>query len=1039
MSLSATSINRPVLAIVMSIAIVLFGIIGFSFLGVREYPSVDPPIITVVANYTGANADVIESQITEPLEESISGIAGIRTLSSVSREGRSTITVEFELGVDLETAANDVRDKVSRAVRLLPPDADNPIVLKADADAIPIAFLSVESPRRDLLQLSDFATNVFKERLQTIPGVSEVQVWGSQTYAMRIWMDPAKLAAYRLTAIDVRAAVQRENVELPSGRIEGQSTELTVRTMSRLRSVEDFNNLIVKEASGSVIRVKDVGYAELGPENYRTVLKRNGVPLVGIAVIPRSGANYISIVDEFNRRIEDIKRDLPEDIKLSLGFDSSKYIRESLAEVGQTVGLAFILVFLVIYFFLRDFRTTIIPMLAVPVSLIGAFFIMYIADFSINVLTLLGIVLAIGLVVDDAIVMLENIFSKIERGMQPREAGIRGSTEVYFAIIATTVALAAVFLPVIFLQGLTGRLFREFGIVLSGSVIISAFVALTLTPMMSTRILRTKQGHSRFYYKTEPFFNRLTNAYRSSLRSFMERRKLAFAIMGMSVVMIVAFGFFLPSELAPVEDRSSVRLFAVAPEGATFEYMDKYMNGVIKELVPSVPETKSLYSVTSPGFGASSAVNSGFMFMIFTDPDERERSQQEIGLQVAGIVQRHTGARVFVTQDQSIGQRSLGLPVQFVVQAPNFDKLKETLPKVVAEAQKNPAFQFVDVNLKFNKPEVRVEINRDKARDLGVSAFDIGQTLQLAFSGQRFDFFIMNAKQYQVIGQVTKENRNEPLDLRSIYVKNNKGDLIQLDNLITMTEESSPPQLYRFNRFMSATVSAGLAPGYTIGDGISVMRDVASKVLDESFSTALDGPSKDYEESSSSLAFAFLLALVLIYLILAAQFESFRDPFTIMFTVPLALAGALFCLWYFNQTLNIFSQIGQIMLIGLVTKNGILIVEFGNQRKAQGLSVVEAIQDAAVQRFRPILMTSFSTILGTLPIALAIGAGAGSRVSMGIAVIGGLVFASLLTLYVIPAIYSYVSKAGKEVSNVTDAGIPPEEKVPEYVESHEAK
>ena len=1039
MSLSATSINRPVLAIVMSIAIVLFGIIGFSFLGVREYPSVDPPIITVVANYTGANADVIESQITEPLEESISGIAGIRTLSSVSREGRSTITVEFELGVDLETAANDVRDKVSRAVRLLPPDADNPIVLKADADAIPIAFLSVESPRRDLLQLSDFATNVFKERLQTIPGVSEVQVWGSQTYAMRIWMDPAKLAAYRLTAIDVRAAVQRENVELPSGRIEGQSTELTVRTMSRLRSVEDFNNLIVKEASGSVIRVKDVGYAELGPENYRTVLKRNGVPLVGIAVIPRSGANYISIVDEFNRRIEDIKRDLPEDIKLSLGFDSSKYIRESLAEVGQTVGLAFILVFLVIYFFLRDFRTTIIPMLAVPVSLIGAFFIMYIADFSINVLTLLGIVLAIGLVVDDAIVMLENIFSKIERGMQPREAGIRGSTEVYFAIIATTVALAAVFLPVIFLQGLTGRLFREFGIVLSGSVIISAFVALTLTPMMSTRILRTKQGHSRFYYKTEPFFNRLTNAYRSSLRSFMERRKLAFAIMGMSVVMIVAFGFFLPSELAPLEDRSSVRLFAVAPEGATFEYMDKYMNGVIKELVPSVPETKSLYSVTSPGFGASSAVNSGFMFMIFTDPDERERSQQEIGLQVAGIVQRHTGARVFVTQDQSIGQRSLGLPVQFVVQAPNFDKLKETLPKFVAEAQKNPAFQFVDVNLKFNKPEVRVEINRDKARDLGVSAFDIGQTLQLAFSGQRFDFFIMNAKQYQVIGQVTKENRNEPLDLRSIYVKNNKGDLIQLDNLITMTEESSPPQLYRFNRFMSATVSAGLAPGYTIGDGISVMRDVASKVLDESFSTALDGPSKDYEESSSSLAFAFLLALVLIYLILAAQFESFRDPFTIMFTVPLALAGALFCLWYFNQTLNIFSQIGQIMLIGLVTKNGILIVEFGNQRKAQGLSVVEAIQDAAVQRFRPILMTSFSTILGTLPIALAIGAGAGSRVSMGIAVIGGLVFASLLTLYVIPAIYSYVSKAGKEVSNVTDAGIPPEEKVPEYVESHEAK
>ncbi|GJQ21432.1 MAG: multidrug resistance protein [Bacteroidia bacterium] len=1020
MSLSAVSIRRPVLAIVLSITIVLFGVIGFTFLGVREYPSVDPPIVTVNANYTGANAEVMESQITEPLEEAISGIEGIRTLKSTSTEGRSIITVEFELGIDMETAANDVRDKVSRALRLLPPDADNPVVLKADADAIPIVFLNVKSDKRDLLQLTDIAQNVFKERVQTIPGVSEVQIWGSKIYAMRLWMDPAKLAAYRLSPLDVRNALLRENIELPSGRIEGMTTELTVRTMSRLRTVDDFNDLIIREADGRVIRFRDIGRAELGPENLRTILKRDGIPMVGVVLVPRSGANYIAIVNEFNRRVEEIKRELPEDIELGLGFDTSKYIRESITEVAQTVGLAFLLVFLVIYFFLRDLRTTIIPMVSVPVSLIGSFFIMYLADFSINVLTLLGIVLAIGLVVDDAIVMLENIFAKIEGGMPPREAGVRGSAEVYFAVISTTVALAAVFMPVIFLQGLTGRLFREFGIVLAGSVVISSFVALSLTPMMSTRLLRAHAKHSPFYVRTEPFFRRLTGAYRSSLEAFMAKRKLAFLILGLSMFAIVGFGVLLPSELAPLEDRSGVRVIATGPEGATFEYMESYMSRLIEEVKSSVPEREAIISVTSPGFGAG-AVNSGFMFVILKDPDQRDRSQQKIASQLSDITRGLTGARAFVTQDQSIGTRSFGLPVQFVLQAPNFEKLRETLPRFMAEAQQNPVFQFVDVNLKFNKPELRVEINRDRARTLGVAAADIAQTLQLAFSGQRFDFFIMNGKQYQVIGQVDRENRSKPLDLKSIYVRNSRGELVQLDNLVTLREESSPPSLYRFNRYVSATVSAGLADGYTLGDGIEAMRDIAHRVLDETFSTALDGPSKDYEESSSSLAFAFILALILIYLVLAAQFESFRDPFVIMLTVPMALAGALFSLWYFNQTINIFSQIGQIMLIGLVTKNGILIVEFANQRKAQGLSILEAIQDAAVARFRPILMTSLSTILGTLPIALALGAGSESRVSMGIAVIGGLIVATVLTLYVIPAMYSFISREGKTVSNVEDA------------------
>ncbi len=1009
MSLSAVSVNRPVLAMVMSITIVLFGVLGYTYLGVREYPAVDPPIITVVTEYTGANAEVIESQITEPLEESISGVAGIRTLTSVSREGRSTITVEFDLDVDPETAANDVRDKVSQAIRFLPPDVDLPSVTKADADRVPIVFLNIKSDRRNLLEITDVATNTFKERLQTIQDVSQVWIWGSKRYAMRLWLDPAKLAAQKVTPLDVRNALSRENVELPSGRIEGTSTELTVRTMGRLQTVEEFNDLIVKESDGVIVRFKDIGYAELGPENLRTVLKRDGVPMVGVVLVPQPGANYIAIVDEFYKRVDQIKKDLPEDIELGIGFDTTEYIREAVSEVMQTIFIAFSLVVLIIYLFLRDWRTTLIPILTIPIALIGAFFIMYIANFSINVLTLLGIVLAIGLVVDDAIVMLENIYAKIEQGLPPRLAGLKGAKEVFFAIIATTVALVAVFLPVIFLQGLTGRLFKEFGIVIAGAVVISSFVALTLTPMLSTRLLKSRQGHSPFYMRTEDFFKRLTAGYRNSLEKFMQKRWLAFVAVAIAIVAIIGFGMILPSELAPLEDRSGLTLFATAPEGATFEYMDTFMDQLIRFVDQEVPESEAIITVTSPGFGASSSVNSGFMRLILVKPDERERSQQQIADDLSAELRSLTGARVFVKQDESIGRRTFGLPVQYVLQAPNFEKLRETLPKFLEEARKDPTFAFVDTDLKFNKPELQVEIDRDRAQNLGVSTLDVAQTLQLAFSGQRFGFFIMNGKQYQVIGQVARQNRDEPLDLKSLYVKNRDNELIQLDNVVRLREESSPPQLYRFNRYVSATVSASLARGKTLGEGIEAMDAIASRVLDETFSTDLAGSARDYAESASSLIFAFMLALALIYLVLAAQFESFRDPFIIMFTVPLALAGALLALWYFDQTINIFSQIGQIMLIGLVTKNGILLVEFANQRKRQGLSRLEAIKDAAAARFRPILMTSFSTVLGILPIALALGAGSESRSPMGIAVIGGLILASLLTLYVVPAIYSYFS------------------------------
>ena len=1022
MSLSSLSIRRPVLAIVMSIAIVLFGIIGYTYLGIREYPAVDPPIITVSTTYTGANADVIESEITEPLEESINGIAGIRSLTSVSRDGRSTITVEFGIDVDLEVAANDVRDKVSRAIRSLPPDIESPIVSKADANSFPIVFMNLQSDTRNLQEISEIANNLFKERFQTIPGVSSVQIWGEKKYAMRLWLDPAKLAAYHLSPLDVKTALERENIELPSGIIEGNNTELSIRTIGRLTSVDQFNNLIISESGGSVVRMKDIGHAELGVENMRTILKRDGTAMVGVVLIAQPGANNIEIADEFYKRLDQIKKSMPSDLKVGIGFDVTKYIRDSISEVEQTIFLAFSLVVLIIFLFLRDWRTTVIPIIAIPISLIGAFFIMYIANFSINVLTLLGIVLAIGIVVDDAIVVLENIYAKIEEGMNPIDAATRGSAEIFFAILSTTVALASVFLPIIFLQGLTGRLFREFGIVIAGSVIISAFVALTLTPMLGGKILksRDKESHSWFYLKTEPFFLNMNKWYREKLSIFLNRRWIAFVIMAVSAVVIYILFVTTPSELAPLEDRSSLILSTTAPEGATFDYMDSFMDKLIALIKKDVPENEGIISVTSPGFGASGSTNSGFIYMILSQPDQRKRTQGQIANALTAEVSKLTAARTFVVQQQTIGQRGFGLPVQYVLQAPNFEKLREVLPKFVAEAQKDPTFVYVDVNLKFNKPELRIEIDRERARNLGISVADIAQTIQAAFSGQRFGYFIKNGKQYQVIGQVDRADRDAPIDLRSLSIKNNKGELIQLDNVVNIKEESAPPQLYRFNRYVSATVSAALAPGKTIGDGIAEMDKIKAKVLDETFSTALDGPSKDYAESSSSLIFAFLLAIILIYLVLAAQFESFRDPFIILFTVPLAIAGALISLWYFNQTLNIFSEIGIIMLIGLVTKNGILIVEFANQRKAQGLTKLEAIIDASAARLRPILMTSLSTVLGILPIALALGAGSESRTSMGIAVIGGLIFSTVLTLFVIPAIYSYFSRATATVSNVTE-------------------
>jgi len=973
MSISTTSIKRPVLAIVMNLMILLFGIIGYSFLGVREFPDIDPTVVSVRTSYPGANADIIESQITEPLEKSINGIDGIRNISSSSNQGSSNITIEFNLDKNIDDAANDVRDKVSQAARSLPKDIDgNPTVSKADANSQAVITMTIQSDKRNVMELSDYAENVISERLQTISGVSSVQIQGQRKYAMRIRIDPAKLAAYGLTSTDLVDALNRENVELPSGKITGANTELIVKTLGKLTNEQEFNNLILASDSNNVVRLQDVGYAMLGSENEETVLRESGKPMVAVGLVPQPGANYLAISEEFYKRFEQLKKDVPEDIKLDVSLDTTEFIKMSITEVTETIILSLILVILIIYLFFRDWAIAFRPLIDIPVSLIFTFFIMYIFGFSINVLSLLAIVLATGLVVDDGIVVTENIFKKVEEGYSPFEAAIKGSNEIFFAVISISVTLAAVFLPVIFLEGFVGRLFREFGIVIGAAVLISAFVSLTLTPMLNAYLMKST-GHtkSKFYVMTEPYFQKLNDSYEENLNKFLGRRWLSIPIIAICIGMIALFWNIIPKETAPYDDRSAINMNVSTPEGASFAYTDNFMNKISNLIVDSVPEANVNISITSPGFGGGST-NGGFFRMGLVKPGDRERSQAEIATKLTSVTRKYTEGKVVVTQQPtiSVGRRG-GLPINYIIQAQNFEKLREKVPLFMEEVANDPSFTTSDVNLKFNKPEINLTINRDKAKNLGVSAQDIGMALQLGLSGQRFSYFFMNGKQYQVIGQFEVADRKDPLDLSSVYVRNNKGQLIQLDNVVDAREESSPPQLYRNNRFTAATVSAGLAPGVSIGEGLDAMDRIAAKVLDDTFSTDLGGESRDYRESSSNTLFAFGLALLLVYLILSAQFESFKDPVIIIMTVPMAVAGAFLSLWLFGQSWNIFSQIGTIMLIGLVTKNGILIVEFANQLKEKGKSVQEAIREASVSRLRPILMTSLAIAIGALPIALA--------------------------------------------------------------------
>ncbi len=1014
MNISEFSLKRPVFATVMNLAIILFGIVGLTFLAVRDYPAIDPPIISVSTSYTGANADIIENQITEPLEKQINGIPGIRSITSSSSLGNSQITIEFNLGVDLEAAASDVRDKVGQAARGLPQDIDAPpVISKSDANSDFILILAVQSRTKNLLELSDYAENVLQQQLQTINQVSAINIFGQKRYAMRIWLNPDKMNAYKVAFNDISTSLNSENIELPPGKIYGNNTELTIRVLGRLTSEQQFRDLIIREDSSGIVRLGDVSRIELGPAQYEQSWKYNGVNAVGLAIIPQPGANNIEIANEFDKRIAQIEKDSKSDIQLKVLIDNTRYIRQSLAEVEETLGISFALVVLVIFLFFRDWLIALRPLIDIPISLVSTFFIMYVAGFSINILTLLAIVLATGLVVDDGIVVTENIFKKFEKGLPIKQAALQGSREIFFAVISTSITLAIVFLPVIFLEGFIGRLFREFGVTLAAAVLVSAFVSLTITPVLNIYLHRNKAGHGWFYNKTEPFFSGMENGYRRLLQSFMKVRWLAWVIIAACGIIIWLMAGTLKSELAPLEDRNSVRFSVTAPEGTSFNAMSKITDDIADYLYDSVPERDFVFARTPTGATNMSQPRIGLI-----PANERKRTQDEIANDLQRKLSRFNEARIFATQDQtiSVGGRRGGLPVQFIIQNQNLNKLKNIIPEFLDEAKKDSTFSNVDVDLKFNRPELQLTVDRMKIKDLNLSTEAVISALQSAFSGGRLAYFIQNGFQYSVIAQVERGDRNKPEDISRLFVRNNLNQAIPLSSVVHLQESTNPATLYHFNRYKAATISASLNEGFTIGDGIKAMQRISNKLLDESYQTALTGPSRDYAESSSNIMFAFALALILIYLVLSAQFESFLDPFTIMFTVPLALAGALLSLWIFGQTLNIFSEIGMIMLIGLVTKNGILIVEFANQRRAQGLKKMNAVIDAATQRLRPILMTSLATSLGALPIALSLGASSASRVPLGIVVVCGILFSLIFTLFVIPSIYTFIS--GKHKTQV---------------------
>ena len=1016
MILSDVSIKRPVFATVMSLMLVLLGVISYQRLSVREYPNIDSPVVSVRTVYPGASAEIVESQVTKPLEDALSGIEGIRTLKSVNREEVSQITIEFTLERDTDASANDVRDRVARTRGRLPEDVKEPVVAKIEADAQAIIWIAFSSEKHDALAITDYASRYVKDRLQSLPGVASVIIGGERRYAMRMWLDRERIAAYGITAKDVEDALKKQNLEIPSGRIESQQREFSVLAQTDLRTAEDFDRLFIREVNGYPVRFKDIGRVELGAADERNAVRVNGKPAVGLGVVKQSTANTLAVAQAVKRELPGIEASMPEGMKLQIGFDSSVFVEKSINSVYKTIAEALGLVILVIFFFLRSWRATLIPFVTIPVSLIGAFIVMRMLGYSINILTLLALVLAIGLVVDDAIVMLENIYRRIEEGKKPIQAAFEGSKEIAFAVLAMTSTLAAVFLPLGLMKGNTGRLFTEFAWTLAGAVIISGFVALTLTPMMCSKLLRHTPKHGALFNLTEAWINGARNGYTRALSYPLKLRwpvLLSLVLLVFSVTIGGSYFLFtnLKSETSPLEDRGMLIGMMLAPEGATMAYTDGYARQV-ENFYSQIPEIKTYFMVVAPGLERPNPVTTALSFVSLKPWDERTRKQKEIaekelGPKLFGL----PGVMAFPINPPSLGQSFRDKPVQLVVQANSYGELQNLVGKILDKARAFPGLANLDTDLRLNKPQLRVILDRDKAADVGVQIEDIGRTLETLLGGRQITRFKKEGEQYDVIVQLANKDRMTPDDLTSIYVRGANNQLVQLSNLVRIQETVTPKELNHFNRMRSATLSANIGPGYALSESLQFLEQTAKEVLPSTTRIQFDGGSREFKESGATLYLSFLLALAFIYLVLSAQFESFIDPLIIMLTVPLAISGALLSLYISKDgTLNVYSQIGMVMLVGLITKNGILIVEFANQLQARGKSKIDAVIESASLRLRPIVMTTLTMILAAVPLALATGAGAESRSQIGWVVVGGLSLGTLLTLFVIPAAYTLIAR-----------------------------
>jgi multidrug efflux pump len=1015
-------IRRPVLATVMSLMIVLIGAISFSRLSVREYPKIDTPVVSVRTVYKGASPQVMESQITQPLEDSIAGIEGVRTVKSVSREEVSQITVEFVPERDVDSAANDVRDRVARVRALLPEASDESVVSKIEADAQAIIWLGLSSNKHSSLEISDYADRYIADRLKTLPGVASVIIGGGRRYAMRIWLDRERLAAYSLTPQDVENALKRQNVEIPAGRIESARREFTVLAEADLRTAEQFNNMIIVENRGYPVRLRDVGSARLGALDERSVIRRNGQPGVGLGVVKQSTANTLSVAQAAKAEMARIQPTLPEGMQLQISFDSSLFIERSIDSVYRAMGEAVLLVMAVIFIFLRSLRATLIPFVTIPVSLVGSFFFLYLMGFTINVLTLLGVVLAIGLVVDDAIVVLENCHRHVEMGKQPVQASADGSREIAFAVVAMSLTLTAVFAPVAFVPGNTGKLFAEFALTVAAAVAVSGFVALTLTPVMCSKILKEHEKHGGIYLAMERFFHAINDRYRAAVGWTLRHKAIPLTAFALVVAGTVFTYGKLRHELSPLEDRGYFLTLINAPEGASMEYTDGYVRAVERMYSEGVPEIHSLFAVVAPGLERPNPVNFGVTFAQLAPWEERSRKTQQITASMAPrLAAALPGVLAFPVNPNSLGQGFRTPQVQFVIQDNAYEDLDASVNKLLEKTRTSGSIVNADSDLKLNKPQLSVDIDREKAAALGIDVEVIGRTLETLLGGRQVTRFKREGKQYDVVVQLEAKDRSTPADLTSIYVRARDGTLVQLSNLVRVRETVAAKELNHFNRARAAIISANVAPGSTLGEALDFLDEAAKQILPASARTDLDGVSREFRESGAGLAFVILFAALFIYLMLSAQFESFVSPFVIMLTVPLAGLGALAAIWLTGGTLNVYSKVGLVMLIGLITKHGILIVEFANQLRDRGLAAAEAVAEAATLRLRPILMTTGAMVLGALPLALAAGAGAEARQAIGWVIVGGLLVGTLFTLFVIPTAYLLLVRTRKAPVKVTSA------------------